>query len=335
VTLVASAVLGMLANFALSPLAPLLAWTVIAVLLGLRLLSRPAAMVPRHEPQASRASAVTRLLLALTLVLLALLVAQAFGWIDFALWSEGQSLARSAATRSVLAAAGIFASLAYAGNVARRTQAFTFAIALLLLISPVTTSSLFAQAEVVEQAFLLAAGCAFTVAWLRRGDKRARVLAAVAFTGLATFTEHGLPLALAGWAGFVAFTPRPSLVATSKLWIAGLLFALLFGRATLSQIPTRPSNGVLETLLALCKPTAYPLLIALTLLGFLFYALKKSPGSQAIDAPRREGGAAFFVLASALLASPWQPDVLLPLAVLASFASLLSIVPADKSNASK
>lgn len=324
----------MLASFVLSPLAPLGAWAVIAVLLGLRLLSQPAAMVPRHEPPAVSASLIARVLLLLALVLLGLLGAQAYGWLNFSIWSEGQLIEPSAQVRSVLAAAGFFASLVYAGRVARRSQAFAFALALLLLISPVTARSLFTQAGVVEQAFLLAAGSAFTIAWLRRGDKRARMLAVVAFTGLATFTEDGLPLALAGWAGLVAFTPRLSLAATAKLWIAGLFFALAFGRATLTQIPTRPSTGVLDTLLALCELTAYPLLIALALLGFLLYALKKSPGSQAIDAPRREGGAAFFTLASALLASSWRPEALLPLAVLASFAALLSVVPAEKPSAS-
>lgn len=333
ITLVASVALGLLASFALSPLPPLAAWIAIGVALALRLMSQPAAMVSRHEPVAPRATLASRALLGAVVLLLALLAAQATQTIEFSAWQVAQPIESAAQLRSVLAAAGIACCFVYAGRIARRSPAFTLALVLLILISPNTAKSLFASPAAVEQAFLLAAGAAFSIAWLRRGDKRARLLANIAFTGLATFGEQGLPFALAGWAGLVAFTPKPSFFATARLWLLGLGFALLFGQASIAQIPTRPTSGVLDTLLALSELNAYPLIVALTLVGFLLYALKKTPGAAGIDPPRREGGAAFFMLACALLASPWQAEKLLPLAILMALAALLSLVPAVKSSA--
>lgn len=331
ITLVASLVLGLLATFALSPLPPLARWVTIGVALALRLMSQPAAMVPRHEPTAQRATLVARALLGATLTLLALLSAQAVGVLEFSAWNTAQPIESSAQLRSVLAACGIACCIAYTGRVARRSVAFIYALLLLVLISPHTAQAIFASPAAVEQAFLLAAGAAFSIAWLRRGDKRARMLANIAFTGLATFGEQGLPFALAGWAGLVAFTPKPSFFATARLWLLGLGFALLFGRASIAQIPTRPTSGVLDTLFALSELDAYPFLVALTLISVLPHAFKKSLSTMGINPPGREGGAALFALACALLASPWQANGLLPLAVLMAFSILLSVLPAEKS----
>ncbi len=328
ITLVASGVVGCFASIVMEDLPVELAWGFLAVALAARLISLPAPMVPRHEPPVARASVVARLLL--------VLIVLPFGWLafkgtDVAEW-QGTSSPTTDRLTVLAMLAGACACIAYGGRVARRSPAFTRALILLFLASPVALSAVQTSSNSCGQAFLLAAGSAFTLAWLRRADKRARLLAVVAYACLAMLDGYGVGLALAGFAGLVAFTPKPSLITTAKLWGIALVLAALFNPSSVLQVPTKPSNAVLEILLSLSSPDSYALLVTLTLVGFLLYALKKSPGSPGIDPPRREGGAAFFVLASALLVSQWKPEALLPLAVLLSFAALLSLVPAEKSS---
>ena len=332
-TLVASSVLGFLVAWILSPLPQIIAWTLVLAALAARVYSLPAAMVPRHEPSAPAASNLSRTLCGLTSLVLVLFAAQALGWIDFPGWSGGPTVDRLIQLRSVFATAGVLALFNYGGKVARRSAWLTSALGLLFLVSPSTAESILDEPSAIENALLVAAGSAFTLAWLRRGDKRARVLAMAAYTGLATFSEHGFGLALAGWAGLVAFTPKQSFAGTLKLYLAGLIFALSVGRHSFTSFPSRPASGVFDTLLALSAPIAYPLFVVLALVGLGLYATKRTPKRVSIDTPRREGGAAFFTLGSALLVSPWTPEALPSLAILAAFAVLLSAIPPERSKA--
>src|SRR5262245_56765511 len=148
---------------------PRLALLAFALLLLLvRFLTLPAAMVPRHEPLARPPGSVARLLA---------LAAPA-------------AVVAAAATRGVgriLPAADSIALLgccAFALAASRRSPAGG-APAALVLASGVACAVAWEKPLRVELALGVGAGAAFAAVWLRRGDRRAALLSVIAFASCA------------------------------------------------------------------------------------------------------------------------------------------------------
>ena len=80
----------------------------------------------------------------------------------------------------------------------------------------------------------ITSGAAFSVAWLRRADRRAGFLAAFAFASAPLFSPRGLPLAVSGLVWLCACTPRVSrkLVATA----GAIAFALCAASANAGSV---------------------------------------------------------------------------------------------------
>lgn len=332
-TIITSWVLGTFAGWITSPLPAWLRWSVVGVALAARLLTLPAAMVPRHAPPVPRRDWISTIARVIAFVWLAVLAAVALDQLQLDNVTRGGSGCVSGALRPVVLGVSLLVVVHFAGRIARRSAGFALGIALLPLLSTSGLRALFADSSVLEAAVLFGTASSMTVAWLRRGDKRARAVAILALTALAALVQDQLGLALCGWAALVGFTPRPSMKSTASLALAGLLAAMLFGRANFAELPRDVSPSALQTLLEFAQPNQFLLLALLLLpaLVLLVFRARRAKAAASITPPTREGAAVFASFGAALLCGPWSNADLLPLATLAAIVVSVNLLPAEKS----
>ncbi|MBL8861693.1 MAG: hypothetical protein JNK02_06735 [Planctomycetes bacterium] len=186
---------------------PALAATVLAAL-------APAALVPRHEPEPLRASAVGRALVAAAVLASAILAGR-----DRGLGAGVEALASSC--------------LAHAALLAARVPAFVRALALAAVAAAV---GILPSIEAEGSAALGAAGAGLgLVTWIRRGDRRGLALVAAAVLFLALTLPSGgsvaLAVAIATPLGSVGRTRWRALVWSAAGLAAGVLLrSRLFDR---------------------------------------------------------------------------------------------------------
>jgi hypothetical protein len=185
---------------------------VLVVLAIVRMLARPAAMVPRHEPPMSASWSGRALVLA--------------GWVVIA-WAGREHARDAAAVSGGSAAVVAFVAAAYAvafliehalevarcAPWARGVGVLSFA--LVLVVQPaVPERGLEACA-----ALLFVAGTVSTIGWYRRADVRALAIAAILRSGAGVAAPGGWTLAAAGMLWVVIGTPAPSRV-RATIWCA-------------------------------------------------------------------------------------------------------------------
>ncbi len=196
-------------------------WVLVA--LG-RIATLPGAMVPRHAPREQRLAGAAR-----TLPLLAVLLVALAGTAAVASAAEaGSSPAPSRTPLGALlselgvsggAANGVLAASSWAAavvllsfglRVARRAPAERAGLAALVAATPMVAHGARDHADELAAASFLIGGAVFAIAWLRRADRRSRLLAMVVFTALPLASWNGLVLGGLGLVALVAFTPRVS-----------------------------------------------------------------------------------------------------------------------------
>lgn len=292
------------------------------LLLAARLVTLPAAMVPRHRVRAQPWSVLDGLAALATL-----------------LWA-GYLLCTTTASEGLLWLA--LAVLVHAAlGTARRARGGRWIALGALAVLGFPTALLQGYAHwspgtSAELAPLAALGLALPslVAWLRRHDRRAGVLAGIGFG--AVLLNSWDPLAAAGAGTLLAFSrARQRGLATGALLASALPCALVGAFAR--TLPPRGEPLDLTGLdwigpwFGLLLPGA---LLGLAL-GALTFGWREGATSGASEPPRREALAVLTWLALALLlvlpeASPWPPEqslvLLLPAAVLATG---LLLVPSE------
>jgi hypothetical protein len=192
-------------------------WIAIGLLGLARLATAPAAMVPRHEPPLAPPSWLAHVL-------------RLTGWILIGL--ACRTFLRAQSTESPLPPA-VFVACAFAAaflldhalEVARCAPwvrgAGVVTFASLLHLEPILPGPGFAPIL----PFLFAAAASSSVAWLRRGDKRALALSAAFFAGTWALDRGAWPLAVAGAAWLVAGSPPPSRLPALSFCAAALAVA--------------------------------------------------------------------------------------------------------------
>lgn len=190
--------------------------------------TRPAAMVPRHEPPIEREGPVTRAILVGALLLAAWPLVEAWrGSMDGAevayarVWIDNDVFVAASRVAFVLTAA-------HALEIARCapwTRAVGCAAAAIAL--HVTTGE-HARGQLVAAA-LAGIGAAWAIPWLRRGDTRARALSTVAYAGAALVSSGGWMLALAGVLWLVVGSPKPVRARTAILGAILVAVAIAIG----------------------------------------------------------------------------------------------------------
>ena len=290
-----------------------------------RWLTLPGAMVPRHPPRSIPPT-----------------------WLDLALIALGTVWGvHLVLVGTPLAAWGWFALslLVFHGlRTARRDRLGGFwllGVLALLGAPPAVADSLDDFGPAFLPALALGAGGTFSVAWLRRADRRAGVLAATSFASV--LAESFDPLALAGLATLISASRRPqrpfvlrtsigaALVFAVPAWLAGDPFQRgrwLRARELVDRALDWQDWGL-----------AWPLVTLALVLGAASFPWREEAWSSAsIEEPRREVRAlarlvVLAALALALPISPWgEPDALVilfpPLALLAGLLAL----PAERPN---
>ncbi|HVS10910.1 MAG TPA: hypothetical protein VMS76_13665 [Planctomycetota bacterium] len=232
----AQAALAALFDLPLSPISLLAPWLAVAVV---RWALLPGAMVARREPRREPAGAWTAaariaLACALLLPLLGLVEvseaaapAQADGSAEpeppmllagagLVARLGGGDAEDAVAVLSVASLAALALLLLHGLAAARRAPLGRTAVALALVATPGLQLAAMSGSRDVALALLFGAGAALMVPWLRRADRRAGALAAVAFAACAACAASGWPLALAGLVALVACTHR-----VERLFVAG------------------------------------------------------------------------------------------------------------------
>ena len=186
------------------PLALVTPWLLVAFE---RWITLPGAMVPRHEPLGEKPGTLARVLQVAGPIVV--LVA-----------------AREAPAEATADALALLAVASFALATSRRSPTLR-ALVVLVLAAALAATIVHAGIETMRLALGTGAGACFASVWLRRGDRRAALLAVVAFAGCGLL---GIRESLFGAAGLFALwvhTPEPS-----KRWIlARSLVALALGAA--------------------------------------------------------------------------------------------------------
>lgn len=165
-----------------------------ALALVARLLTLPAALVPRHEPVPGASSGVARFA-----TLLAVLAVAGAG-------AGRESLAGDAVLAIALLPAAIFVHEAL--SIARVPHWIRAAVLALLALALATGAYSLDQDVFVFVA--TSAAAAGAVGWIRRGDRRALALAATAIALLASQGARGAPVAIGLAIALVLASARPS-----------------------------------------------------------------------------------------------------------------------------
>jgi hypothetical protein len=274
-------VLGLRANVA-SLLAP---WAFVAVA---RWMTLPGGFVPRHEPRSERARALPRALTFAAVMVTVVAwrmdptVSPAAGGLDGVASPTQLATANALATLWMCAAALRSARRAPLGR-----SAVIFALSAILAIVCVPCAG---RADLSSIVLCSAGGAAFSIAWLRRADKRARMLAILASGGAALLGGLGWAVALALVAAIVARTAAPARARTAALSALVLAVAIALTWAGDRALELRAAHDApLEEVLRPARIAIAALLLASAPL-LVRRMLRAGPAdtSDGIEEPRRE-----------------------------------------------
>lgn len=252
-----------------------------------RLVTLPGAMSPRHPPRESTPTTLARsaaIGLSTWLVILA-----SSAPLPAKAWDYGYPQ-----VPPVLHVVAIAVFALHGLRVARRNSVYRTGLVFVL----VHTSAIFALALDHERygltAALMVAGAAFSISWLRRANKRALVLALIAFGAIpATGSPTGLAIGIAGLASLSLATPGASrrriAIRAGVALVIGIGYSLGPGQHFSGDVAGGPDMWVIAGWWILTPVAA-------------FYILRAGADSapRSIDRPRRE---LVFLLLVVVLAS--------------------------------
>jgi hypothetical protein len=232
-----------------------------AALALVRAATLPAALVPRHEPPFDRGEAVANVLRPAAFVLVSSTCYAAF---------VGSSHHGDAFTGIVYAdALAAMALLAY-GLTQARALPWMRATAMLVFAVAIALRGIQEMRGLgLVSALSFAAGAAFTIPWLRRADKRALFLAAIAFASAAPYSTSGWTCTATGLAWLVAGTAGPSRVFAASVALA---FGAIGGALAWLAAHAQPSPWVSAPIQASPTSTELSQAFALLLFGVVFTA---------------------------------------------------------------
>lgn len=242
-------------------------WTLFVpwlLLLAARLACLPGAMVPGHELDHEQPGWLTR---TLTVVLVSVL---AYGMSGHEVGpSQGESMlgagrillpalerlialtggGSGAADRAWLQAAGVAALVilcAYGLRQARRVPLGVRLLILILLVPELVMAWANNDSLQLDLALMAGAGASFGIAWLRRADRRAGLLACLSLAACALVTPAGVALAAVGLLSLTACSPMGArgrvLYYSLPAWSGFTLLSLSLERARLADLS---SGGII------------------------------------------------------------------------------------------
>ncbi|MFN0006653.1 MAG: hypothetical protein ACKVXR_02000 [Planctomycetota bacterium] len=193
-----------LAGLEVSRLALVAPWLLAAFA---RWITLPAAMVPRHEPLAEPPGAMARILWAAS----AVIVLAAAGVLHLGVAADGLALLACC-------------SFALAGSRRSPTRRAIVVLALAVVLAAAIVKS---EARTIPLALGAGSGACFASVWMRRGDRRAALLAVIAFASCGLLGPRAALFGLAGLFAMWVHTPE-----ASKRWVlARSLAAFVIGSA--------------------------------------------------------------------------------------------------------
>lgn len=261
----------------------------------------PHAFVPRREPESPRVRGA---------LLLAVALLATCAWPMIEARTIDTAHLQTFGERLLLA---ILTSHGFAS--ARRAQIGRGLLVALLLTTPVLLHD---DGLATHALALVAMGVSCSVGWLRRADRRERVLALIAF---AATTEHSPLLWLAGFAALIGVTHPNARKATLVAALAAIALVILPLRALLGAwfVQPRLEREGAELAVVLRDTEAFGALLVLGGVAFAA-ALAGMRGGQLhpppaepgeVEAPRRElFGCAVFLLVA--LALQWAQPAIVP-----------------------
>ena len=277
-----------------------------ALAIGARILTLPAAMVPRHDPPSERPDWLARLFgVGIVITVLLACIGQLrqpteVGTFQAATWVALLILIGHGFERARRAPSGRRCVLLLVAWLAYSLQSSTRADEWLL-------------------ALFFGSGCAFIIPWLRRADRRALALSTLSFAACIPWPLNGWPLMLAGLGSLIPWTSRPSRLAAARasalaLTCIGLPWLLAGWPRGRSWFPTERGFelGPAESGWGLGRTLA-SIALALGLVACV-RSRSKARNARGIDAPRRELAALLSILTIALIVKPslgaesWQAE---------------------------
>ena len=223
---------AVLVNWIGRPAALLAPWI---VLLGIRRISSPGAIVPQHQWARERLVGWTRslpfvFLLSALYLLRAVQIAPRTAAVDLrgtylggavsAFFDHTQMISPSFAWASYVATALL---VVHGLNSARRSPATSWLLGSALLVTPLASECIAQAREELVSALLLTGGAVFGIAWLRRADRRSRAIAMFALLSSILCSWSGWLLAASAIAPLLLCTHKNSrrsfAVTAGALWL--------------------------------------------------------------------------------------------------------------------
>lgn len=206
-----------------------------------RIVTLPGKMVPRHEPALEGDAWIARVLRLLAITLLA---STAFSFEDL---RSDQVSAPSLDVLAGMSIASAFAGLVLVSYALETARAATWmrasgcvAFAAILVARGFEDEGGLA----VESAVCFLAGACFTVAWLRRADRRALILALIFFALAPAFALVGIAPSIAGIGAIVLGTPRASRARVASLALVAATLAGAFAWPAFARTNETPLAGL-------------------------------------------------------------------------------------------
>lgn len=250
-----------------------------AVLTALRMLGLPAALVPRHEPARAAQDGWTQWFqIAAVMILCFVLPGPLFG--------EG---AVESDPRSVLVFADAIAALLmieFGLDRARASAWMRHAAMLAFALVVVLRGVQDVHGLALASAMCFVSGAAFTIAWLRRADKRALFLAVISFASAAPWSPNGWTCAIAGLAWLVVGTAKPSRMLAAT---AALAFAAIGGGLTWLVSHAEPSPWASDPIAISATKTELSQAFLLALFGVVITARWVDARNRRRRAPTTSG----------------------------------------------
>jgi hypothetical protein len=227
------------------------AWSlpvVIAIATALRVATLPGAMVPRHEPALARDGWLARV------VRVAAIAVAAWASYSFRELAGALESPERGDLQTVLAIASAFAALVLVDHALEVARAKPWVRAVgMLLLAGVWRARGFGDEHglALQSAVFYVAGAAFSIGWMRRADRRALFLSALAYAAASAFALGGFALSIAGLAGLVLGTPRASRKRVATIAAVALALAVTLAWPVLAHGALKPLaalDGPLESL---------------------------------------------------------------------------------------
>ena len=312
------------------PLALVVPWLVV---LGVRVLFLPGAIVPGHEHTRERATGLARFLphlfvLAALSLLRAVSAAPAEPAVDLSHTFLGEACSAYFSGASLVSPVFAWASwvalvllVLHGLESARRSPALRWALGLALLVTPFAAVSIASSSGELLCAMFLGGGAAFALSWLRHGDRRSAALAVIAFLSQILCSWNGLNLAAAAIVVLVFMTPavsRKTLALRAGIaWLCAWPIAGQITHQLGEALYDWPAAGLIERLLHAFHPIEFGVLVpVLLVLGFRGWRARATHPPHATEPiakpPERELNFVLLLLALAFLALRfsfvWLPE---------------------------